>query len=99
MDKVEPIGFACVHRSTIDLGISFMQVSKWGNSLAVRLPAMIVEALDLKEGDEIEISVAGKRDFRVARDHSHERALEQLRRMKWSFPPDFKFDREQINER
>ena len=43
-----------------------MQVSKWGNSLAVRLPAVVVEALDLKEGDEIEISIAGKRDFRVA---------------------------------
>ena len=42
-----------------------MQVSKWGNSLAVRLPAVVVEALDLKEGDEIEISIAGKRDFKV----------------------------------
>ena len=81
------------------LGISFMQVSKWGNSLAVRLPAMVVEALDLKEGDEIEISIAGKRDFKVARDRSKERALEQLRQMKWSFPPDFKFNREKINER
>ena len=81
------------------LGISFMQVSKWGNSLAVRLPAVVVEALDLKEGDEIEISVAGKRDFKVARDRSKERAFEQLRQMKWSFPPDFKFDREEINER
>jgi antitoxin MazE len=63
-----------------------MRVSKWGNSLAVRLPSMIVEALDLKEGDEVEISIAGKRDFKV-------------RQMKWSFPPDFKFDREEINER
>jgi len=48
----------------------------------VRLPAAIVKALDLKEGDEIEISVAGKRDFKVARDRSRERALEQLREMK-----------------
>ena len=32
-----------------------MQVSKWGNSLVVRLPATVVEALKLKEGDEIEI--------------------------------------------
>ena len=32
-----------------------MQVSKWGNSLAVRLPASIVEALHLKEGDDISI--------------------------------------------
>jgi len=76
-----------------------MQVAKWGNSLAVRLPAALVEALDLKEGDEIEISVAGKRDFKIARDRSKDRALEQLRQMKWSFPPNFKFKREEINER
>jgi len=81
------------------LGISFMRISKWGNSLAVRLPAVLVEALDLKEGDEIEISIAGKRDFKVARDQSKARALEQLRQMKWSFPPDFKFNREEVNER
>src|SRR5437588_9701659 len=75
-----------------------MQVSKWGNSLAVRLPAVVVEALDLKEGDEIVISIAGKRDFKVARDRSKERALEQLRQMKWSFPPEFKFNRQEPNE-
>jgi antitoxin MazE len=63
-----------------------MKVFKWGNSLAVRLPAVVVEGLDLKEGDEIEISIAGKRDFKVARDRFKERALEQLRQMKWSFP-------------
>ena len=36
-----------------------MQVGKWGNSLAVRLPAALVEALDLKEGDEVEIRGGG----------------------------------------
>ncbi len=30
-----------------------MRVVKWGNSLAIRLPATVVEVLDLKEGDEI----------------------------------------------
>ena len=38
-----------------------MQVAKWGNSLAVRLPAAVVEALELEEGDQIEILVAGLR--------------------------------------
>ena len=38
-----------------------MQVSKWGNSLAVRLPATVVDALDLKEGNKIEIRIAGDR--------------------------------------
>jgi len=81
------------------MGYIFMQVSKWGNSLAVRLPAVVVEALDLKEGDEIEICIAGKRNFKVARDRSKDKALKQLRQMKWSFPPDFKFNREEANER
>ena len=76
-----------------------MQVSKWGNSLAVRLPAAVVEALNLKEGDEIEISVAGTREFKVARDRSRQRALAQLRQMKWSFPANFRFDRQEIHER
>jgi antitoxin MazE len=76
-----------------------MQVSKWGNSLAVRIPASVVEALDLKEGDEIEISIAGKKDFRVARDRSREWAIEELRKMKWHFPADFRFNREEANER
>ncbi len=37
-----------------------MQVAKWGNSLAVRLPAAVVEALKLKEGDDIEIQVSNR---------------------------------------
>ena len=40
-----------------------MRVAKWGNSLAVRLPASVVDAPELKEGDEIEIHVADKREF------------------------------------
>ncbi|MDP3616064.1 MAG: AbrB/MazE/SpoVT family DNA-binding domain-containing protein, partial [Rubrivivax sp.] len=42
-----------------------MQVAKWGNSLAVRLPASVVEALDLKPGDHIDIHVRGDRTFAV----------------------------------
>jgi antitoxin MazE len=42
-----------------------MKVCKWGNSLAVRLPAAIVEILGLKEGDDIEIRVAGTRTLDV----------------------------------
>jgi antitoxin MazE len=76
-----------------------MQVSKWGNSLAVRLPAAVVDALKLKEGDQIEIKVAGKREFEVQRDQSRERALATLRKLRRSFPPGFVFDREEANER
>ena len=76
-----------------------MQVSKWGNSLAVRLPAAVVESLQLKEGDQIEIRVAGDREFEVDRDKRRQEALESLRRNRKPLPPGFKFDRIEANER
>jgi antitoxin MazE len=76
-----------------------MHVSKWGNSLAVRLPQAVVEALELKEGDEIEITVAGTRHFEVSRDRRREEALKRLRALRRPLPPGFKFDRDEANER
>jgi antitoxin MazE len=76
-----------------------MQVSKWGNSLAVRLPAEVVEALDLKEGDQIEIRIAGTREFEVRRDPARQRALGRLRRLRRPLPAGFVFDRAEANAR
>jgi len=76
-----------------------MQVAKWGNSLAVRLPSAVVEALELKEGDQIEIRIAGEREFEVSRDQSKQQALERLRQLRRPLPPGFTFSREHANER
>jgi antitoxin MazE len=76
-----------------------MRVSKWGNSLAVRLPDAVVQALKLKSGDDIEIVVAGTREFHVERDKSRERALARLRELKKPLPKGFRFDREVANAR
>jgi len=76
-----------------------MQVAKWGNSLAVRLPQAVVEALELKAGDEIEITVSGSRRFGVARDRTRERALASIRKFRGRMPAGFKFDRVAANER
>jgi antitoxin MazE len=76
-----------------------MQVARWGNSLAVRLPAAVVEALELEAGDEIEILVAGDRTFAVSRDRRKGRAIERLRRLRRALPTGFTFDREAANER
>ena len=76
-----------------------MQVAKWGNSLAVRLPAVVVEALRLEEGDEIEIHVAGAREFGIARKPGREAFLNQLRAYRGRLPRDFKFDRQDANAR
>jgi antitoxin MazE len=75
-----------------------MQVSKWGNSLAIRLPAAVVEALELKEGDKIEITVAGRREFEIRRDRSREDAIERLRKLRRPLPAGFIFKRSEANE-
>lgn len=76
-----------------------MQVSKWGNSLAVRLPRALIEALKLKEGDDIEITVAGTRLLEVGHDRKWEEALARLRELRGLIPAGFKFDREGANAR
>jgi antitoxin MazE len=76
-----------------------MKVAKWGNSLAVRLPAAVAKALGLKEGDNVEIHVAGAREFGVARKPGREDSLNQLRAYRGRLPRDFKFDRQEANAR
>ena len=76
-----------------------MQVARWGNSLAVRLPAAVVEALRLREGDEIDIHVAGEREFAVARKPSRQDFLNRLRAYRGRLPPDFKFERDEASDR
>jgi antitoxin MazE len=75
-----------------------MQVAKWGNSLAVRLPAAVVEALELREGAEIEIQVAEARVFGVARKPGRQDLLNRLRGFRGRLPADFKFNRDEANE-
>jgi antitoxin MazE len=76
-----------------------MQIARWGNSLAIRIPARVAEALNLKEGDEIDIRVAGERAFDIELDRSHEKALARIRALRKPLPPDWKFDRDEANAR
>jgi len=76
-----------------------MQVGKWGNSLAVRLPAGVVEALELQEGDEVEIHVVDARELAVARKPGREELLKRLRSFRGRLPEGFKIDRDEANAR
>ena len=76
-----------------------MKVAKWGNSLAVRLPAAIVEVLELKEGDDIEIAIADRRELEVSRRPTRDEFLKRLRAFRGRLPADFKFDRDEANAR
>lgn len=76
-----------------------MQVSKWGNSLAIRLPAVVVDALKLKEGDDIEVTIADTRHLRVTKKPDREALIARMRQFRGKLPPDFKFERDEANGR
>lgn len=81
-----------------------MQIGKWGNSLAVRLPGTLVQKLGIAEGDEIELLPAVAKvkmpmTFTVKLSPSKLDRLQAMRRYRSSFPQEFKFDRDEANAR
>jgi antitoxin MazE len=76
-----------------------MQVSRWGNSLAIRLPAALVEALNLREGDDVTLHAIGARELEVEKTPTAKQLLVRLRKFRGRLPKDFKFDRLEANAR
>jgi antitoxin MazE len=77
-----------------------MKVAKWGNSLAIRIPAEVVEKLGLKEGDDVDIQPSAVNGLELIRLASRRERIERLREiMKDTMPADYKFDREEANAR
>ena len=73
-----------------------MQVAKWGNSLAIRLPAKLVEELGLKEGDNVELS-AGENELVVTRTPDRLELLAEMRKFRGRRPNDYAFDRDETH--
>ena len=76
-----------------------MQVSKWGNSLAVRLPKALVDELHLAPGDELNVVAASKKEIAVEKRDRRAEFLEAMKQFRFELPPDYKFDRDEANER
>ena len=76
-----------------------MKIAKWRSSLAVRLPASVVQALDLRKGDNIAIHVVSERTFEIEKTPTRDELIARLRTLRGTIPSDFKFDRLDANER
>ena len=76
-----------------------MRFSKWGNSIAIRVPADVVAKLGISADEEAEITVTGDYSFEVRRDRRREQAIEKLRSMSFKLPEDYVFNREELHER
>lgn len=75
-----------------------MQVAKWGNSLAVRLPAELVRELGLREGDEV-ILRAEDGGFAVRREARPEEILAGLRKFRGRLAAVDRLSRDDANGR
>lgn len=71
-------------------------MAKWGNSLAIRIPAEVVDKLGLSENEEADVRVTGEHSFEVVRDRRRQEAIETIRRLRVTVPVDFKFNRDEI---
>ena len=76
-----------------------MKLAKWGNSLAVRIPAEVVAKLGFALNEEIEIRVTGEHSFEVTRVRKRQNAIEKMRSMSFTLPDDYVFNREELHER
>lgn len=76
-----------------------MKVAKWGNSLAIRVPAEVVDKLKLKTGDEIEIKITGEHKFEVKRDRRRLDAIEKAKKLRFELPANYKFNRDELYDR
>ena len=75
-----------------------MLVAKWGNSLAVRLPAELVRELGLKEGDQIDL-VKDDKAILVRRHARADEVLQGLRRFRGTLREDSRLSRDAAHER
>lgn len=73
-----------------------MKFAKWGNSIAVRIPAEVVTKLGISPNDEALIKVTGEFSFEITRDRKREEALKRLRELRFVMPEDYVFDRDEI---
>ncbi len=73
-----------------------MKLARWGNSLAIRIPAEVVEKLKLVPGEDIEVKITGDNQFEVSRDLRRRKAVEELKKLRIPLPEGYVFRRSDV---
>jgi len=76
-----------------------MQVSKWGNSLAVRLPKKLVEELGIAEGDDLNVMSADPQTIVISKKDEKGEFILKLRVLQKPKPAGFVWNRDDANTR
>jgi antitoxin MazE len=72
-----------------------MQVARWGNSLAIRIPAELVRRMDWKEGDPVHFLIDDDGTVRLLDRKAMDAYLDRL---SVPLPAGWKFSREELYE-
>jgi antitoxin MazE len=73
-----------------------VKFAKWGNSIAIRIPAEVVTKLGISPNDEALIKMTGDYSFEITRDRKREEALKRMRELRFVLPDNYVFDRDEI---
>ena len=76
-----------------------MIVTKIGDSLGIRLSEEDIARLGLKEGDMVVVKPLDVTPATITNPAERKAALEDLRRFQGMMPADYKFNRDEANER
>lgn len=76
-----------------------MKFAKWGNSIAIRIPAEVVAKLGISPDEEAQIKVTGEYSFEITRDRRRQEAIEAIDKLSRPLPPGYKFNRNEIYDR
>jgi antitoxin MazE len=76
-----------------------LKFAKWGNSIAIRVPADVVAKLGISPNQKAQIKLTGEHSFEVSRDRSREDAIESIRKLARPLPLGYKFNRDEIYDR
>jgi len=76
-----------------------LKFAKWGNSIAIRIPAEVVAKLGISPDEEAQIKVTGEYSFEITRDRRRQEAIEAIDKLSRPLPPGYKFNRNEIYDR
>lgn len=76
-----------------------MQISKWGNSLAVRLPKKLVERLGIAEGDDVDVTSDDAQTIVISKSDGKGDFILKLRVLQKPKPEGFVWNRDDANAR
>jgi antitoxin MazE len=77
----------------------WLRVEKPGDDLVVRLPADFAVEHGLREGDEVMIAGGRRAIPQAEREEQRREAVARMAQKRLKLPADFRFDRDEANER